>query len=91
MYEKLLKIKEEKKWLFYLLIIPFVILLLYEMYNKYLVNSGKEAVKDAEKKDKDLKAEQEKAEHGSDYHKEKSDKIEEKIKDTDIDEDWHLK
>ena len=91
MYEKFLEIKEKKSWLFYLLIIPFAIVFIYEMYNKYLTNSGKEIMKDARKKDEDLKAEQVKAEEGAKQHKEEADKIEEKINKETPDKDWHLK
>jgi hypothetical protein len=91
MYEKFLKLKEEKAWLFWLLIIPFIFVAGLEFYNKYLVNSGKQAVKDAEKADKDLKKEQTKAELGGEYHEEKAEEIEEKINDIKTDKDWHLK
>ena len=91
MYEEFLKIKAKKPWLFYCLIIPFVLVWGYEMYGKYLVNSGKEAVKDAEEADVKLKAEQDKAEAGGEYHKEEADRIEEKISNIKVDEDWHKK
>jgi len=91
MYEKILKLKETKKWLFYLLIIPFILAAIYEFYNKYLVNSGKEIVKDAEKEDKKLKEKQIKAEKNAKYHEEAADKIEEKIDNIKVDKDWHLK
>jgi hypothetical protein len=91
MYKKILKLKETKKWLFYLLIIPFLLAAIYEFYSKYLVNSGKEFIKDTEKKDKELKKEQTKAEQGAKYHEEEADKIEEKIDNIKVDEDWHLK
>jgi len=91
MYEKLLKLKEEKQWLFWLLIIPFVLAAGYEFYNRYLINSGKQAVKDAEKEDGKLKEKQDKAEAIADVHKKEADKIDKNIKDTKVDKDWHLK
>lgn len=91
MYEKFLKLKEEKSWLFYLLIIPFLIVAGLEFYNRYLVNSGKQAVKDAEDKDKDLWEKQKKAEAGADYHEEKASEIEENIENNKVDENWHKK
>ena len=90
MYEKFLKIKEKRPWLFYLLIVPFLVVFILEMYNKYLVNSGKEIVKDAEKEDKALKVEQDKAKAGADWHKDEADKIGDKIKNISVDDDWHL-
>ena len=54
MYEKFLKLKENKPWLFWLLIVPFVAIAAYEFYSTYLVNSGKKAVKDADKEDEKL-------------------------------------
>ena len=91
MYEKFIEIKSKKPWLFYLLIIPFVLVWGYEMYSKYLVNSGKEIVKETEEADVKLKADQDKAEAGGEYHKEEADKIEEKIDNINVDEDWHKK
>lgn len=91
MYEKILKLKEDKKWLFYLLIIPFALAFIYEMYNKYLVNSGKQIVKDAEKKDEELLKKQQKAEAGADYHKQKADQIEKDIENKKVNEDWNKK
>jgi predicted negative regulator of RcsB-dependent stress response len=90
MYEKFLELKKNKKWLFYLLIIPFLIVAALEFYNRYLVNSGKKIVEDSEKKDEKLKAEQERAEKEAEKHKEKAEKLEEKIENTNIDENWHL-
>jgi hypothetical protein len=90
MYEKFLKMKEDKPWLFWLLIIPFVIVAALEFYNRYLVNSGKKIVEDAEKKDKELEKGQMKAEAGADYHEEKAKKIEEEINNKKVDKDWHL-
>ena len=90
MYEKFLELKKDKPWLFWLLIIPFLFVAVLELYNKYLVNSGKQAVKDAEETDKKLKEKQIKAELGAEYHSEKADKIEEEIDKKKTDEDWHL-
>ena len=90
MYEKFIKLKEDKPWLFYLLFLPFLLIAAYEMYNRYLVNSGKKIVEEAEKKDGELKKEQDKAEAGAEYHKEEADKKEKEIKE-DVDKDWHLK
>ena len=89
MYDKFLKLKEDKPWLFWVLIIPFIVVAGFELYNKYLVNSGKQAVKDAEKKDEKLKDKQNKAEAGADYHEEKAKEIEKDIKEIKVDEDWH--
>jgi hypothetical protein len=91
MYEKFLKLKEEKKWLFYLLIIPFLIVAALEFYNRYLVNSGKQIVKDTEEKDSKLKKDQLKAEAGGEYHKDEADKLQNEIDNKKVDEDWHLK
>lgn len=91
MYEKFLEIKEKRAWLFYLLIIPFVLVFVYEMYNRYLVNSGKEIIKDAKKEDANLKKEQAKAEGAAKVHQEEAKKIEENIKNDTTDKDWHLK
>lgn len=89
MYDKFIKLKEEKPWLFWVLIIPFVIVAGMEFYNKYLVNSGKQAVKDAEKKDEKLKEKQDKAEALADHHEKNADNIEEQINNIKVDEDWH--
>ena len=91
MYEKFLKLKKEKAWLFWLLIVPFLVVAAFELYSNYLVNSGKKVVKDAEKKDNELKAEQDKTEAGAKYHEEKANEIEEDINNKKVDEDWHLK
>lgn len=91
MYQKFLKLKKEKAWLFYLLIIPFLIVAVLEFYNKYLVNSGKEIVKKAEEQNGSLEKNQMKAEAGADYHEEKSNKIEEDINKKKVDKNWHLK
>ena len=89
MYEKFIKLKEEKQWLFWLLIIPFIIIAGMEFYNRYLVNSGKKAVKDAEKKDGKLAEKQHKAEAKADQHKENADNIQEQIDNIKVDENWH--
>ena len=91
MYEKLLKLKDNKKWLFYLLIIPFLFAAAYEFYNTYLVNSGKKAVEDAEIEDKKLKEKQTKAEEEAKAHEAKAKESEDKINNIKVDEDWHLK
>ena len=91
MYDKFLEIKKDKPWLFWVLIVPFLFVAGLEFYNKYLVNSGKQAVKDAEKVDIDLKKEQYKAEAGAEYHEEKAKETEDKIDDIKVDEDWHKK
>lgn len=89
MYNKLLELKEKKQWLFWLLIIPFIVAAGFEFYNRYLVNSGKKAVKDAEKKDEKLAEKQHKAEAKADQHKENADDIQEQIDNIKVDEDWH--
>lgn len=91
MYNKFLKLKENKPWLFWLLIIPFVVVSIIEFYNTYLVNSGKKAVKDAEKEDEKLKEKQKKAEVLADYHEEKANDIQKEIDNIKVDKDWHLK
>lgn len=91
MYDKFLKLKEEKKWLFWLLIIPFVVVAGMEFYNRYLVNSGKKAVKDAENKDEKLAKKQHKAEAKAEQYKENADNIQEQIDNIKVDEDWYLK
>jgi cell division protein FtsL len=89
MYEKLLKLKQEKQWLFWLLIIPFIFVAIVEFYNRYLVNSGKQAVKDAEKKDKKLAKKQHEAEAKANQHKKNADDIKKQIENIKVDEDWH--
>jgi hypothetical protein len=91
MYEKFMELKEKKKWLFWLLIIPFLFVAALEFYNRYLVNSGKKIVKDTEKEDAKLKAQQDKFNKEADAHKDEADKIEENIKKIEVDEDWHKK
>jgi len=86
-----MELKENKKWLFYLLIPIFLVVAGLQFYNTYLINSGKKAVKDAEKEDEKLKEKQNKAEAVADHHKDNADKIEKEIKDTKVDKDWHLK
>lgn len=91
MYEKFLQIKQEKKWLFYLLIIPFIIIAILEFYNKYLVNSGKQAVIKAKEKDNEIEKEQKEAENKAQEHEDNANKIAEQIENTKTDKDWHLK
>ena len=92
MYDKLLKLKEDKKWLYYLLLLPIFVLTMLEIYNKYLVSSGKNIIKDAEKDDKKLEKKQNKAEQAAEYHEEKANKIKKELKNIDkkIDKSWHL-
>jgi hypothetical protein len=90
MYDKLLKLKENKKWLYYLLLVPIVVLGILELYNKYLVSSAKSAVKDAEKKDNDLEKKQIKAEQAAESHEEEAKNIEKNINSQKIDKKWHL-
>lgn len=91
MYDKFMKLKEEKQWLFWLLIIPFIVVAGMEFYNRYLVNSGKKTVKDAEKKDEKLAEKQHKAEAKAEQHEKNADNIEEQIDNIKVDKDWHLK
>lgn len=90
MYEKLIKLKTNKPWLFWLLIVPFLFACILEFYNRYLINSAKNIIKNAKKADEKLKNRQEKAEILSDYEKQKSDEIQNKIDNTKVDKDWHL-
>jgi hypothetical protein len=91
MYEKILKLKQEKSWLFYLLIIPFLVLGAIELYNKYLVNSGKRIVDKAEEKDKELEVKQKEAVKKAEEYEEKAKENEEKAKNNKVDKNWHLK
>jgi len=91
MYDKLLKLKTDKKWLYYLLLLPILILGILELYNKYLLNSAKNAVQDAKNTDKKLEKKQTKAEQAAEFHKEKAKDIEKNINNQKIDKDWHLK
>jgi uncharacterized membrane protein len=93
MYNKFLKLKEDKPWLFWILILPFVVVFVLEFYNKYLVSSGKQVVKDAEKQNDKIKKQQQKAQIKAEIYKEEADNIEEKIDNINktIDKDWHLK
>ena len=91
MYDKLLKLKTDKKWLYYILLVPILVLAVLEIYNKYLINSAKNAVQDAEKNDKKLEKKQIKAEQAAEYHKEKAKDIEKNINDQKIGKNWHLK
>jgi len=89
-YQKFLKLKQSKPWVFYLLIIPFAVVFILEMYSKYLVNSGKKIVKDTAIKDEKLKAVQENAEKESKKIEENINKIDKKINETEVKEDWYL-
>jgi predicted negative regulator of RcsB-dependent stress response len=91
MYEKMLKLKDNKKWLFYLLIIPFGLLFLYNLYNKYIIRGVKKAIQDAEGIDKKLTKKIEDTKQKALEEHGKAKKIEEKINNTTIDKDWHLK
>lgn len=91
MYEKLLKLKQNKKWLYYLLLVPVAVLIVLEIYNKYLVKSTKNMVKEVEKDDKKLKKKQEKLQQKAQTYKEKAKNIEKEINEQTIDKDWHLK
>lgn len=91
MLEKLLALKQDKKWLFYLLIIPIGVLFIYEMYSKYLVGNSKSIVEDTQKKDDELKTKQIRAEEASKVHEEEAKKIEKQIDNTKVDKDWYLK
>ena len=91
MYDKLLKLKQDKKWLYYLLLLPILVLVVLEFYNKYLSKSAKDIVQDAEKNDKKLEKKQIKAEQAAEYHEEKAKNIEKNINDQKIDKNWHLK
>jgi len=92
MYDRLLKLKEDKKWLYYLLLLPIFVLTILEIYNKYLVSSGKNIIKDAEKDDKKLEKKQNKAEQAAKFHEEKANKIKKELKNIDkkINKNWHL-
>lgn len=91
MYEKMLELKNNKKWLFYLLIIPFGLLFLYNLYNKYIIRGVKKAIQDAEGVDKKLTKEIESTKQKALEELNKAKEIEEKINNTKIDKDWHLK
>lgn len=91
MYDKLLKLKTDKKWLYYLLFVPILVVAVLEIYNKYLLNSAKNTVQDAENNDKKFKNKQTKAEQAAKYHEEKAKDIEKNINNQKTDKDWHLK
>lgn len=91
MYEKMLEIKQNKKWLFYLLIVPFALLFLYNLYNKYIIRGAKKDIEDAEKQEGRLKNKQIKLLEQAQKEQDEARKIEEKINNTTIDKDWHLK
>jgi predicted Holliday junction resolvase-like endonuclease len=91
MLEKLLALKEDKRWLYYLLILPIIILSIYELYNKYLISSSKTIVEETKKTDEILQKEQIKVEQKAKIHEEEAQKIEEHINNTKIDKDWYLK
>jgi predicted Holliday junction resolvase-like endonuclease len=91
MLEKLLALKEDKRWLYYLLILPIIILSIYELYNKYLISSSKTIVEETKKTDDALQKEQIKVEQKAKIHEEEAQKIEENINNTKIDKDWYLK
>lgn len=91
MYEKFLELKKNKRWLFWILIVPFLIVAFLEFYKKYLINSGKKAVKDAEKKDEKLSKKQKETQELADYHKKQADNIEKQIENIKTDKEWHLK
>jgi F0F1-type ATP synthase membrane subunit b/b' len=91
MYEKILKLKEKNKILFYLLCIPLCVIFIYEIYNKLIVAGAKKDIKDAEKKDDKLKKKQEEAKRQAKEHKDKADEIGKKAQQKNTDKDWHLK
>jgi predicted Holliday junction resolvase-like endonuclease len=91
MYEKMLEIKQNKKWLFYLLIVPFALLFLYNLYNKYIIRGAKKDIEDAEEQEGKLKNKQNKLLEQAQKEQDEAKKIEEKIDNTTIDKDWHLK
>lgn len=90
LYEKILQLKQEKRWLFYLLFVPFVLLGILELYNKYLSKSAENTVDNAEKKDLQLEKKQIKAEQGAKVHQEEAKEIEKEISGKQITKDWHL-
>jgi len=91
MYEKILKLKDKNKLLFYLLFIPFCVIFIYEIYNKFIVAGAKKDIKDAENKDDKLKKKQQDLEKKAQEHKDKADEIGKKAQQKNTDKDWHLK
>lgn len=89
LYQTILQLKQEKKWLFYVLFIPFVILTILEIYNKYLSQSAQNTVKDTEKRDNKLEKKQVRAEQGAKYHEGEAQKIEKDIDKKEVTKDWH--
>lgn len=90
MYEKFLELYRTKKWLFYILIVPFIFIFIFEMYKKIIAFNVKDIVKKAKTKDKALEKEQVKAEQGAKFHEEEANKIDKQIDKTKVGKDWHL-
>lgn len=91
MYEKILKLREKNKLLFYLLLIPLCVIFIYELYNRFIVAGAKKDMKDAEKKDDKLKKKQIEIENKAQEYKNKADEIGKKTQQKNTDKDWHLK
>lgn len=91
MYDKFMDLKKNKKWLFYLLIIPFLIAAAIEFYNRYIINSSKKIIKKTKDKDKELEIKQKEAEKEADKAEKEADDIENKINNIKVNKDWHKK
>ena len=96
--DKLLNLKNTNKVLYYILIPLVLIALAVKFLMDNNIIGAKKSLDDAEKKDIDLKAEQEEAERKAkelqdkaNKHGEAAKKHEENADNVDVDEDWHLK
>lgn len=98
MIDKLLNLKHKNKILYYILIPLVAIALLLKLLMELNVLGAKKDIKKAEKKDIDLKAEQEEAmrkakelQDEAAGHKTSAEKHESKASESKGDADWHLK
>lgn len=89
-----LKLWNEKRWLFWL-ILPLVLLWIFkDLIFQYLISSAKTTVDKAEKKDEELQNKSNKADREASNAEAKAEAIEERIKErdeSDISLDWHKK
>ena len=102
MIEKLRALKKKNKLLYYiglpLLGVALLVTFIASIMSDFNISKAKEQMKDTQKEDFDLEAEQKAAEHKAKElqrqaagHKEKAEAHEEKVEEVDADEDWHLK
>lgn len=94
MINKLAGLWETKRWLFWLLLPLTALAVGIKYYLDYLEYKADRDLEEAQNRDDELKAKQDKYNDEANKAKAEADKIEEKIenrKTDDIDDDWHLK